>query len=273
MAIIYLFHLSLPGLLTLANLVMNPLRGLGQLTWMEIKIFMREPLGAIGTIFIPVLIFVAAGRASAGVRVQASEPFAKLLGPGGIPTLVSISIIVGAVLSLANIISIYREGGILKRLRATPLRPWTILSAHVIVKLLLTALTMALMVLAGRRYFAIGPQVPLVKFTIALLISALSILSVGFIIASIIPTARFAQPIGAVIFYPMIGLSGLFVPIASLPAGLRALARVLPLTYSTSLLQGIWIGDAWSKHLGDIVGLTVVFIVCTALTSRVFRWE
>jgi ABC-2 type transport system permease protein len=112
-----------------------------------------------------------------------------------------------------------------------------------------------------------------VKFTIALLISALSILSVGFIIASVIPTARFAQPIGAVIFYPMIGLSGLFVPIASLPAGLRALARVLPLTYSTSLLQGMWIGDAWSKHLGDIVGLIVVFIICTALTSRLFRWE
>src|SRR3954453_17594334 len=140
MAIIYLFHLSLPGLLTLANLVMNPLRGLGQLTWMEIKIFMREPLGAIGTIFIPVLIFVAAGRASAGVRVQPSEPFAKLLGPGGIPALVSFSIIVGAGLARANTLPIYREGGILKRLRATPLRPWTILSAHVIVKLLLTAL-------------------------------------------------------------------------------------------------------------------------------------
>src|SRR3954467_1564580 len=245
---------------------MNPLRGLGQLTWMEIKIFMREPLGAIGTIFIPVLIFVAAGRASAGVRVQPSEPFAKLLGPGGIPTLVSISIIVGAVLSLANIISIYREGGILKRLRATPLRPWTILSAHVIVKLLLTALTMALMVLAGRRYFAIGPQVPLVKFTIALLISALSILSVGFIIASIIPTVRFAQPIGAVIFYPMIGLSGLFVPIDSLPPALRMVARVLPLSHSASLLQGIW---TWSAHLGDVAALVAVFVVCIAVSSRV----
>src|SRR3954453_20489011 len=272
MAIIYLFHLSLPGLLTLANLVMNPLRGLGQLTWMEIKIFMREPLGAIGTIFIPVLIFVAAGRASAGVRVQASEPFAKLLGPGGIPTLVSISIIVGAVLSLANIIAIYREGGILKRLRATPLRPWTILCAHVMVKLLLTALTMTLMVVAGRRYFSIGPEVPLVKFTIALLVSTLSILSLGFVIASVIPTARFAQPIGAVIFYPMIGLSGLFVPIASLPAGWRVLARVLPLTYSTSLLQGIWAGDAWSVHVLDLVALSLVFVVCIALTARVFRW-
>ena len=128
-------------------------------------------------------------------------------------------------LSLVTIISIYREGGILKRLRATPLRPWTILTAHVLVKLLLTAVTMVAMVLAGRRYFAIGPGSAAVSFTIALLISTLSILSVGFVIASIVPTARFAQPIGALIFYPMMELSGLFVSIGSLPPALRAVAR------------------------------------------------
>ena len=48
-----------------------------------------------------------------------------------------------AVLSLVSIIAIYREGGILKRLRATPLRPRTILTAHVLVKLVFTALTLA----------------------------------------------------------------------------------------------------------------------------------
>ena len=251
----------------------NALRGLPELTWIEIKIFLREPLGAIGTIFVPVLLFVVAGKATAGVNVQPSDNFSRLLGPGGIATLLSMSITVGAVLSLANIIAIYREGGILKRLRATPLRPWTILSAHIIVKLLLTALTMAAMVMAGKRYFSIGPEVPLVKFMIALLISTLSILSLGFIIASIIPTARFAQPIGALVFYPMIGLSGLFVPINSLPGGLRAIARVLPLGYSASLMQGIWVGDSWAAHLGDITALAVVFVICVALSSKVFRWE
>ena len=53
--------------------------------------------------------------------------------------LVAVFIAINAVLSLVTIISIYREGGILKRLRATPLRPHTILSAHVLVKLLFTA--------------------------------------------------------------------------------------------------------------------------------------
>ena len=67
---------------------------------------------------------------------------------------------IGAVLSLVAIMAIYREGGILKRLRATPLRPHTILTAHVLVKLLFSAITMAVMVLAGRRYFPVDAGAP-----------------------------------------------------------------------------------------------------------------
>jgi ABC-2 type transport system permease protein len=129
------------------------------------------------------------------------------------------------------------------------------------------------MVLAGKRYYPVGVHAPLFGFTIALLISTWSILSVGFLIASIVPTARFAQPIGAIIFYPMFAFSGLFVPIESLPPVLHAVARVLPLTYAVSLLGGIWNGDAWSAHMGDVAALGVVFVVCTALSAKVFRWE
>ena len=132
---------------------------------------------------------------------------------------------------------------------------------------------MALTVLAGKRYYPIDMHVPLFGFTMALLISTWSILSVGFVIASIVPTARFAQPIGAAILYPMIALSGLFVPLHSLPPGLRAVARVLPLTYAVSLLQGIWKGDAWQGHLGDVAALVLIFVICTALSAKVFRWE
>jgi ABC-2 type transport system permease protein len=249
------------------------MRGLWELTWLEIKIFLREPLGAIGTIVFPVIAFLVLGRMAPRGLAATALPSTGIFSAGGIPVFISILIAISAVLSLVTIISIYREGGILKRLRATPLRPPTILTAHVLVKLLLTEVTMTLMILAGKRYFAIGADVPVVEFAIALLISAWSILSIGFVIASIVPTARFAQPIGALILYPMIALSGMFVPVASLPPALRAVARVLPLTYAVSLLQGIWRGEGWLAHLGDVGALVVVFIVCVAISSKVFRWE
>ena len=248
------------------------LRGLWKLTWIEIKIFLREPLGAIGTIAIPVLVFLVIGRVVGRTLSPTSLASSSFIGVG-LPVFASVLISVNAVLSLVTIISIYREGGILKRLRATPLRPQTILTAHVIVKLALTAATLALMVLAGKRYYPIGIQVPWFGFTIALLICTLSILSIGFLIASIVPTARFAQPIGAAILYPMIGISGLFTPLDSMPPVLHAAALALPMTYAVSLLGGIWKGDAWSAHMGDVAALAVVFFVCTALSAKVFRWE
>lgn len=248
------------------------LRGLWKLTWIEIKVFMREPLGAFGTIGFPVLLFLIVGRVvggKPGPSPLAASSFIRV----GLPVLATVLIAISSVLSLVTIISIYREGGILKRLRATPLRPQTILTAHVIVKLLLTAATLVLMILAGKRYYPVGVHVPIFSFTIALLIATWSILSMGFIIASIVPTARFAQPIGAVLMYPMIGLSGLVVPVASLPPVLHAIAKMLPLTYAVSLLEGIWIGDPWSAHLGDVAALALVFVICTAVSAKIFRWE
>ena len=249
------------------------MRGLWQLTWLEIKIFMREPLGAIGSVVFPVVAFVLLGRSAPRTVDATAMPLTGVFSAGGVPVFVSVLIAISAVLSLVTIISIYREGGILKRLRATPLRPPTILSAHVLVKLLLTAITMSFMILAGKRYFTIGADVPLVGFTVALLLSVVSILSLGFVIASIVPTARFAQPIGALILYPMVALSGIFVPVAALPPVLRAVTRVLPLTYVVSLLQGIWRGDGWVAHIGDGAALVVVFVVSVAVSSKVFRWE
>ena len=244
------------------------LRGLLRLTWIEIKVFLREPLGAIGTILMPVLVFILLGRLGRSIVRSPNVSTTEFFGVN-VPVFVGILIAMNAVLSLVAIISIYREGGILKRLRATPLRPWTILTAHVVVKLLLTAVTLALMVLVGRRYYPAGIDVPVVAFGIALLISTWSILSIGFLIASIVPTARFAQPIGAIVLYPMLIVSGLFIPLDLLPP----VFQHLPFAYAVSLLDGMWRGDPWSAHVGDVVGLGIVFVVCTALSAKVFRWE
>ena len=247
-------------------------RGLLNLTWLEIKIFLREPLGALTTIGIPALVFIGLGRVVGRGPALPSEAASGLVRVQ-LPVFVTLLIAINAVLSLVTVVSIYREGGILKRLRETPLRPHTILAAHVIVKLLLTVLTLMLTVLAGKPFYPLDIDVPVLGFTVALLVSTVGILSIGFLIASVVPTARFAQPVAGIILYPMIGVSGLFVRLDSLPLPLRSLARVSPLTYAVSLLEGIWKGDAWVAHGGDLAALAVTFVVCTALSAKVFRWE
>jgi len=248
------------------------MRGLLRLTWIELKIFVREPLGALGTVLVPVLLFVALGRVGTKLIPQ-NQLVSSRAFTIDVPVFAAVLISVNAVLSLVSIISIYREGGILKRLRATPLRPQTILTAHVLVKLILTAITLALTLIAGKRYYPTGASVPVFGFLVALLIATCAILSIGFLIASIVPTARFAQPIGGVILYPMIALSGLFIPLSAMPPGMRIVARGLPLTYAVELLQGAWRGDPWTTLIGDVAALALIFAICVALSAKVFRWE
>jgi len=246
------------------------MRDLFHLTWLETKIFLREPLGAVGILVVPVLTYVFLGQMFSRGRPLANQAaFMSYV----IPTFAALFIAINAVLSLVTIIAIYRESGILKRLRATPLRPRTILVAHVLVKLMFTIATLILMVLAGKRYFPIGTRIPVVSFAAALLLSTWSILALGFVIASLVKIARFAQTAAGFVFYPMVGLSGLFYPIEKLPPVGRALAKVMPLTYAVSLLRGILEGDGWTAHLTDVGALIVVFVISMAVTARVFRWE
>jgi ABC-2 type transport system permease protein len=248
------------------------LRGLWRLTWLETRIFLREPMGVVGAVGVPVLLSLAlGGLVSAGLRraPRAGPRFAA----ADVPVAAAMLVATSAVLSLVTIIAIYRDSGILKRLRATPLRPHTILLAHVMVKLLLTTVSVAVMIVAGRRYFPIPFGVPLLSFALAAFVSTMSILSLGFVIASVVPTARFAPPMGAFVLYPMLALSGLFMPVGVLPPVLRAVSAGLPLTWAVSLMRGVLQGDGWIAHLQDLSALALFSVVCTVVSARVFRWE
>ena len=144
---------------------------------------------------------------------------------------------ISAVISLVTIISIYRESGILKRLRATPLRPQTILSAHVLVKLLFTAVTLSLMMLAGRRLLPGRRQAPDHQLCLRAAVQhavdpvdwfrdcqpgAHGALRAAGRRAGVLSDDRAVGPVRAG---------------GALPSGLQMVAQLLPMTYIVSLLQ------------------------------------
>jgi ABC-2 type transport system permease protein len=108
---------------------------------------------------------------------------------------------------------------------------------------------------------------------VAVLLSTFSILSLGFVIASMVPTARFAQVISAAVVYPMLALSGLFFPVERFPPALKSVAYLLPTTHGVALLQGVWDGSGWGAHWGDVAALLALFAAYTALSTKFFRWE
>src|SRR3954463_15973842 len=139
------------------------LRGFWKLTWLETKIFTREPMGFVGTLIMPLVVFVALGRALSLGRPAAA---AAIDVPFNVAILAAVLIAISAVQSLVAIISIYREGGILKRLRSTPLSPVTIMGALVVVKLVFTVISLTLLMIAGKRLFPGVMHVNVLSFTL-----------------------------------------------------------------------------------------------------------
>jgi ABC-2 type transport system permease protein len=246
-------------------------RGLLKLTWIEIRIFVREPLGFVAAVGVPLAMFLLLGR-SVSLAADHAPTTTQFLTQD-VPLFVSLFISINAALSLIAVISIYREGGILKRLRATPLRPAVILGAHVLVKLFFTGISLLLTVLAGRRYYPVSLHPHVAGFAFAVVVTTVAILCMGFIVASMVTTARFAQLIGSVVFYPMLFVSGMFVPLASLPRPLALLGAVLPMSHAVALLRGAWVGTGWLVLLPHLGVLALTIAICLGLTTRVFRWE
>jgi len=247
------------------------MRGLLKLTWLEIRIFVREPLGLVAAIGVPLAMFLVLGRSLTPSTDHSARATQFLVQD--LPLFVSIFISINAALSLIAVISIYREGGILKRLRATPLRPATILGAHVLVKLFFTGISLALMMLAGRRFYPVTLHPHVAGFALAVVVTTLAILCMGFVVASMVPTARFAQLIGSVIFYPMLAISGMFVPLASMSRPWALLGGVLPMSHAVALLRGAWVGAGWLELLPNLGALALTIAISLALATRVFRWE
>ena len=80
------------------------MRGFWKLTWLETTIFLREPLGAIGTFVFPILLFVMLGRIGGG-RLSSPTPRVPSFIGVDLPIFISIMIAIGAVMSLATIVA------------------------------------------------------------------------------------------------------------------------------------------------------------------------
>jgi ABC-2 type transport system permease protein len=167
----------------------------------------------------------------------------------------------------------YRENGILRRLRTTPVSPLIVMAAQVVVVFVMTALGMLLLVSAGKLFY----HVQFVGNALSLLggftLGSLSFFGIGFILAGLLPTARTAQVVAMVLLYPMLILSGAAWPRELMPATIQKVSAFIPLTYVVNLLRGLWAGQPWSDHLLDVGVLAGMLVLGVIISAKTFRWE
>ena len=167
-----------------------------------------------------------------------------------------------------------REKLILKRLGATPLPRWTLVASNIVVRLLIALVQTVLIVAIGLAVFDVAIVGSLLLAFGFVVLGAVTFIAIGYVIASFARTEEAANGITSVVQFPMMFLSGIFFPIAFMPAFLQPVAALMPLTYLGDALRQVMVGGVPYAPLWlDALVLAGWLVVCFAISARWFRWE
>lgn len=249
------------------------MRGLGKLTWIQLKLFIREPAAFFFTLAFPAILLLIMGP----IFGRGNEGIAGLMGFGVIDMMVPgfTGVIVASVslMGLPIATAAQRDNKVLKRFHSSPVRPIVYIISDVVANLLTTTGGMLILVLLGLLLFNLRlPDDPLFVI-VAFFLSSLSFFALGYLAAALSPTSRVAQVIGNILFFPMIFLSGATYPLYLMPDFMKTIAEFMPMTHVVRLLQAGWRGQEWGAYPVAWIVVTGVMVVCTLLATRLFRWE
>jgi len=247
------------------------MRGLYKLSVVEMKLFLREPMAAFFTLVFPLMMLFLFGS------IYGNKPSPFFGGFGSVdisvPAYTAMIIATSGLMGITIVLATYREQGILRRLKATPISPHTILISQVSVIFLMTAAGMVLLIIAAKVVYGLRFAGNPINVTLAFILGCMTFFSIGFILAGLTPTPRSAQVVAMVLFYPMIFLSGATIPREVLPEAIQTYSQILPLTHVVSLLRGLWIGESWALHFKEVAVLLGILVVCVIISTKTFRWE
>jgi ABC-2 type transport system permease protein len=238
---------------------------------MDLRLYFREPIATFFTLAFPPLLVVLFGA------IYGNDPTPLFGGRGSmdvsLPAYMALILGTVAFLSIPINVSSNRETGVLRRYRSAGVPRHVYVLADVITNLVMTLLGMLLLIVVGRLLYHVRIEGNPFLVLVGVLFCAISMFSIGYLIASVAPNARTAQVIGMVIFYPMMFLSGATIPIEIMPESIRRISQFLPLTYAVRLLKGLWFDVAWTDLLLETAVLFGTMAVCALLATRFFRWE
>lgn len=253
-------------------------RGYLAMTRAEFRLFRREPFSIVFVLVFPLMMMMLLAAVFGNDQADAQEVENGMLvwrgvTPASYYTAASVTAIIAALGLMTVPINLagYRERGILRRMRASSVSAWTLVSTQVTLALLtFVAGTLVMGVVAWLAYDALVPD-DLIGVVVALLVGTAAFGAIGLLLATVIRSSRSAQGIGLLLFFALWLISGTAPPRAVLPAGLRDFGGVLPLSHLVTAVQDPWFGFGWSAT--DLFVLAGYAVAAGVPALLFFRWD
>lgn len=191
-----------------------------------------------------------------------------------IPGILSMNMMFSALFGVGFVIVRYRKNGMLKRLKATPITAFEYLSAQVVSRIMLIMIVTAF-VFYGTHYFVdfVMNGSHLVLFFVFAL-GALSMISLGLIIAARITSEETAGGLLNLFSWPMMFFSGVWFSLEGAAPVMQSIAEIFPLTHVTTAARAVMIDGAGLIDISyHLIVLTVQSVVFLLFGSWFFKWD
>ena len=191
-----------------------------------------------------------------------------------LPGILGMNMMFSCLFGVGYVVVRYRKNGFLKRLRATPLRAIEFVIAQVASRLVLVTLITSF-VFAGTKYFLdTRMDGSYITLFIVLVVGAVSLISMGLMIAARVTSEELAGGLLNMVTWPMMMLSGVWFSLEAANDAVRNIAKVFPLTHILDSARAVMLDGAnlaaIAPQLIALLAMTAVFLVIGAV---IFRWH
>ncbi|HEY6019961.1 MAG TPA: ABC transporter permease [Candidatus Paceibacterota bacterium] len=191
-----------------------------------------------------------------------------------IPGLIALSVMQMSVFSVAFVFVQYKEKGVLKRLLATPMRPWQFIVANTIVRLSIAVFQAAVFIVMGLILFHVHIYGAWWLLALSILLGATMFLGLGFTVSGLAKTVDTVPVFANLVVFPMMFLGGTFFAISNMPTWLQAVAKFLPLTFFSTAVRSVMTdGATFFDIKWDLLGMLVWAVILVTLATVTFSFQ
>jgi ABC-2 type transport system permease protein len=236
----------------------------GRLVRAELKLMTRDPLVLTFVFVFPIVTMLIIG----GAFGTAPDPAFEHLNPSHWYVASYLTVVIGAVglVMLPVHLASYRERGVLRRFAAAGFPRWSFAIAQLIVGLITTAVACALLLAVAAPVYGIPAVHDWWRVAVAVPLGAIAFVSIGVLLGSLLPSARAAQAVGLLTFFPSFLLGSGGPPPHVMGSAVRHVAGPLPLTLLTNAVRAPWLGLGHAT--GSLIGVTALAVAASVLAAR-----
>jgi ABC-2 type transport system permease protein len=246
------------------------MRAVRALSWIELKLFLREPITVVFTLALPPIVLYVLAEVFGNTPDPGGQVY-RGVGPITFYTPAYVGLVIASLglIGLPVHLAAYRERGVLRRFRAARMPVRALLVSQLFVLLTGTLAGAAIIITLARTTYDIDWPRSWLGVVFATLVGALSFAALGAIIGLAMPTARAAQGVGVLLWFVMMMVSGSGPPPEVLGSTLGRVGDVMPLRHLVIALQDPWLGHGVNWFAMLI--LTGILAVAAALTVPALR--